>query len=252
MKIGKLNTLLTFVKMRATATYWKMCVLLGIVGSNGTGEELTILYINLDDRLDRRQNMDNQLLRSGVEKIDRFPAVLIDENDSSAYQAYLDRGICPYLDEPGHLHRRRGVIGCYISHIQCIETITSAQGATLILEDDILMHNAFISVVKRWIQRMDCEWDVIFFDCKGSWPVGDRIRANLYYPTKSQPYYVGAHAMLVNNRSREKILDILNNGHIGDIDGLLLLNHLAIETYVVRTGLCRTSGSVSNITIKQN
>ena len=97
--------------------------------------DINALYINLEHRLDRRQHVEQELKRVGI-NADRFPAIHCPDN---------------------------GAIGCSMSHLKCIEIAKCNNWEyILICEDDIEFINpqVFVDHLNRLLSSK-IPWDVI-------------------------------------------------------------------------------------------
>jgi len=95
-----------------------------------------ILYINLQEREDRKQHVEEQLRLVGFQNPERFNAVVMDI----------------------------GAIGCSMSHLRCLETAREQNwDHVLICEDDVLFLNPelFTQQMNTFLENHD-DWDVVF------------------------------------------------------------------------------------------
>jgi len=130
-----------------------------------------ILYINLQDREDRKQHVEEQLRLVGFQNPERFNAVVMDI----------------------------GAIGCSMSHLRCLETAREQNwDHVLICEDDVLFLNPelFTQQMNRFLENHD-DWDVVFLGGHNNQqyiPVDDscvqvhRCQCALSYIVKSHYY----------------------------------------------------------------
>ena len=73
-------------------------------------EGMSVVYINLDHRVDRRMHVETQLKSIGIENAERFKAIKLDN----------------------------GALGCSMSHLKCIENAKKNNDKYLMVcEDDI-------------------------------------------------------------------------------------------------------------------
>ena len=96
-----------------------------------------ILYINLDNRLDRKSHIEEELNQLGFtpSSIQRFPAI----------------------------RHKKGAIGCSMSHIHCIHHAKESNWShVLIVEDDMVITNKplFTTQFNKMLQTVS-PWDVI-------------------------------------------------------------------------------------------
>jgi glycosyl transferase family 25 len=96
-----------------------------------------VFYINLDDRKDRRNMVEKELKKIGIENATRFSAIKMEN----------------------------GALGCSLSHLKCIQMAKENEwDHVLIVEDDIefLDPSAFVSKSDAFFSRQN-EWHVLLF-----------------------------------------------------------------------------------------
>ena len=94
-----------------------------------------ILYINLERRVDRKQQVENELRKIGLQQFQRFNAVKL----------------------------KYGALGCSISHLKCLEIAKINEwDHVLICEDDICFLNPdlFVNQLNGFLSTVST-WDVI-------------------------------------------------------------------------------------------
>lgn len=136
------------------------------------------LYINKDDRPDRRAHMEEMLTRHGFE-FERIPAVV--------------------PTEIGRFHTA-GSLGNWISHLEAIERAGDRREQTIIFEDDVVIRDfpKMIEAIET-LREMNRKWIFLYFyGYKGPGLVGPA-------DTNEQ------HCYLVNPKWSKKISDILRD-----------------------------------------
>lgn len=129
-----------------------------------------IVYINLEHRKDRKENLLGELSRLGAAHAERIPAIY----------------------EP-----LNGAKGCYLSHIMALE-LAEKRGwkEVLILEDDCVFgQNVFKikQLIEKFFQTFKREWDVFLLG-------GRYLQLGAYSKEFVQVYRsVRAHAYVVNS-----------------------------------------------------
>ena len=96
---------------------------------------INVMYINLEERKDRRISVENELSKIGVKTYERFNAVKL----------------------------KNGALGCSMSHLKCLElSKINNYDYVLICEDDIefLDPELFLSQLKKFLSQND-RWDVV-------------------------------------------------------------------------------------------
>lgn len=131
---------------------------------------LPLVFINLDKDSERRARIEAQLARLGLPG-ERLPAVWWkhlpqaaqgplyspERNRSQYYQPLVD-----------------GEKGCYASHIQAWRQLLASDApALVVLEDDVVLEEAFAPVVQA-IAALEGDWDMVKLMGR---PAGEKIRA---------------------------------------------------------------------------
>jgi GR25 family glycosyltransferase involved in LPS biosynthesis len=140
-----------------------------------------ILYINLQDREDRKQHVEEQLRMVGFQNPERFNAVVMDI----------------------------GAIGCSMSHLRCLETAREKNwDHVLICEDDVLFLNPelFTQQMNTFLENHD-DWDVVFLGGHNNQqyiPVDDSC-VQVHRCQTTTGYLVKSHYY-------DKLIDIMKEG----------------------------------------
>lgn len=125
-----------------------------------THKDLGVWLINLDRAEKRRADMQARLAALAL-PYTQFRAV-----DGKAEAAALEHTVdrAAYERNTGS-HLLPGKIGCYHSHMRVWqELVTSDYPVALILEDDVVFHDDFLTSVDAALSVMD-QWDTIRFNC---------------------------------------------------------------------------------------
>jgi hypothetical protein len=133
-----------------------------------------VFYINLESRVDRRQNIENQLPSVGLTHFERFNAIKLADKSSNS-----------------------GRVGCTLSHIKCIE-LAKERGYShvLICEDDTIFLDPalFVKQINKFFTKQH-QWDVILF-AGNNVPPYERIDDTCIAVTRCQTttcYLVNGH-----------------------------------------------------------
>lgn len=174
------------------------------------------------------------------------PGIIYDEK-SKDHSKYITNGIYKGIES----ERTKGVIGCWIAHSKAIETISTTEGITVVLEDDFICTKSFFADAQRIINNISFDFDVLLFDPWGKGPLEiHKVQEHVYHPVFcGYPFYHGTHCIFINNSSIPKILAAKTSSHVVDYDGFLLTNN-EISTYVVYTGACTQRAIGSDVTPK--
>lgn len=131
---------------------------------------LPLVFINLDKDGERRARIEAEFARLGLAG-ERLPAVwwkqLPTATQEQLYSPTLNRHqyYKPLVD---------GEKGCYASHVQAWrELLASDAPALVVLEDDVILEDAFAPVVQA-IAAQEGDWDMVKLMGR---PSGEKIRA---------------------------------------------------------------------------
>lgn len=199
-----------------------------------------IIYINLDSRKDRRDNMVRQFTRLGL-SAERQSACRIETLDEfrNRFPEHGRQQLSSFIlkNPNGPL----GYLGCFISHLKAIKNCKKNTGFSLICEDDLVILNR--SWLK-WIKdHLTIDFDVLFIDPQGDYYPGDRIKRNVYKISKQSPAYFGLHAYVIRNNRADKIIDLFYSCPLDSPDHCLLKACDQLDLYALRTSLSRPKGS---------
>jgi GR25 family glycosyltransferase involved in LPS biosynthesis len=169
---------------------------------------LKIVYINLDERLDRRNMMEAKLKRH------------FDESEFSRFSAHKGD------DRPCLI--KKAELGCFLSHQNVINN-ASDQAFTLILEDDIIFPAKFKNYLVPLLEVVSkfnpAEWDILFLtqmtnitNLAGTYNLLNLKRhlkqkgdGDDFQVIDCKNYYVSScAAYLLNPKSKTKISEILD------------------------------------------
>lgn len=130
-------------------------------------------YINLDDRIDRKESIINQLKKYNIES-ERFSAIRLSEEES---EILTQKGypLCEKVSDDNPQHRDRikkvtlGQRSCLLSHLKIYEIAKNNNlDNVLIFEDDMIFNDDVdvIDVLNKSLDELkNVEWDMFFFGC---------------------------------------------------------------------------------------
>jgi GR25 family glycosyltransferase involved in LPS biosynthesis len=190
-----------------------------------------VIYINLDERVDKKIFMETQLSNLGI-SFERFSAIkpTKDSLKGGKYSCFFKRATDRLRKYVNGSNEKRGisVFGCYLSHYFIHKQAKKDNwGNYLILEDDCVLN-------KGWdlqIQRIVCknkEWDII----RSVWPwvnwsyrhtetKFESVNFQSRYSSKNiNKFEGGTHFQLCNGKSASKILDYLDEEYLYNIDSV--------------------------------
>jgi len=177
-----------------------------------------VYYINLDNRIDRKELFENRSSKVGIEAI-RFPAIQPDEKD------------CPLLESSPGDTRRKFKVGCSLSH-QGIVKIAKDRNLenVLIFEDDCLFLEEFKEKAQLCVNELkNIEWDIFYFGGEVN-NYCSNISENIVKVEDGGVYC--CHAYAVNKRFYDAILSA-NVHHIDILDIFLLNYSCEYRTYLL-------------------
>jgi len=196
-----------------------------------------IFYINLANSTARREEMERVLGENadGV-PFERFEAVTKEQGlEQSPYKDIVQaQNVSSAFLSPNNSFRLPGAVACYMSHRFLLEHISRLPGdqdaVYVVLEDDV-------NVTKGWTERLASiwpsipdNWDLLKLGYVGTeWPC-DEIAQGVYVAKlaggKSRSLgcntnYLGTQTYAVSPRSAARVLKVLYNTEVRDIDSIL-------------------------------
>ena len=193
----------------------------------------SLIYINLDERKDRNQLMQNYLQEFFPgKKIERFSAVKPDK--VNGYNFVKTR-----LKDQYWANIHPGIIGCYCSHLlilkQLLEKYKNKEKTksqyVIVFEDDTHVNEKFIETIKKTLPFED--WNIIM-------GINPSAKVNkkdyeLYNKNKKYPYKIwGSNIMIYNlNNIQEIYKKILVFNKIIDFD--MMIYKIIEKIYFINT-----------------
>ena len=153
--------------------------------------------INLDRRPDRRQRMQAEFARHGIEGVRRFAAV-----DGSKVVL------------PASWSHSAGAYGCLLSHVAVVqEALAAGSRSVLIFEDDAVFDPEFNTKFASFMKETPADWDLLYFGAlHKDEPV--KMTEHVYRITKANSTYAYAlkrtvfEDFVALNRRAEQVLDM--------------------------------------------
>jgi len=198
------------------------------------------VYINLKERVDRNEHMQNMLSFLGL-SYQRFEAIKCDNEEGVEMS-------------PNYKELRLGALGLWKTHIKILESRQGQKGTLLVLEDDVLVtKNALKKVNKILEDSLDhLDWDVARAVFPGAWKtlsskntkalkrVDDFVykfetsTAYSKFHKKEDPsiFSGGGHFVLINKKSIQKILNYIHSEYFYPIDSIYSTNQ--INSYALK------------------
>lgn len=198
-------------------------------------------YINADDSLQRRNFMEQQLRRSGVQ-FERWPAIRGGPDLLHTHSSYFKRGVEKHLylnrTHPNGTIGGWGTIGTYLSHLTLFEHIIQRwqhhdNASFLILQDDTLLKPDWLHQLSAELRLVNPSWSRLLLvwwglsrkqDCHGHFCV---VRPPAG-PTEAGPeccgkrFYHGLQAWLVRAHGLRCLVRRLRRRHIKNIDAQMV------------------------------
>ncbi|MBU3568378.1 glycosyltransferase family 25 protein [Polynucleobacter alcilacus] len=186
---------------------------------------LNIFYINLDEANERRIVLE--------ECLNQFSSSDIQCHRISAYNKdYVEKNKIP-----GKI--RSGEKGCFLSHKKAIQEALEYPGNALILEDDALLGMETINVLKNYLPAIQQKIDILYTDLCVS-DVNSMLqlfklrrsmlRDGLLEVLETKRIdFCGATAYILNNGSKQKLLNILDTYSSLDLPYDLVLKSLILQ-----------------------
>lgn len=172
--------------------------------------DIYVISLRHADRLQHITEQNRKLSTDGSIKMEIFDAVKGDklDIDDLTKSGVLDKSMQP------HDNAKKREIGCYLSHYKMYEKIKAESNKyrqyTIIFEDDIkILTDTFIDDVKSALQKLtdnNIDFDMLFLGTLSN-NYGEQAIDNIYYTDKSVNTLAGAHAILINNRNIDKIIE---------------------------------------------
>ena len=201
-------------------------------------ENINFFYINLDSRLDRRERA-----------IEHF----------SKHDLSVERErACDNLTDNHLLFDEQWTDGnkkCLLSHYNLMKRYKEEK-ILGIFEDDVVLCEDFTERLKYIEDNFDKEWDIFYFssfyhlnDQPGKWnPSGDYEKTDIKYIHRVFGSFC-THAFLVNPKSIEKIINLLEDNLINTyaIDHLLIKIQPSLNCYSFTPGMATQVTNKSDI-----
>jgi GR25 family glycosyltransferase involved in LPS biosynthesis len=166
-----------------------------------------ILYINLDRRPDRKENVESQLkdirYKGPVERISAIDAKKLDFNIIPKTFITPD-GIktATSKETPVYTYLTKGGIGCAFSHKRVFEQILYGQDEyVLILEDDIWFDKQFSEKLTKALEKIP-DYDILWL----GYHTKSNVRSLDDFDVPDKLY--GLFGYIINKKAASKLLDI--------------------------------------------
>lgn len=133
-----------------------------------------------------------------------------------------------YIEEGSKRHQ--GTIGCFLAHKNCLEEISrTKEENNIILEDDVIIKKEIFEEIKKIEFPKDCE--IMFINAalqSKKRPSPDKqylVGRNTYKIYTTYPFFLGAFFYIINHKTSNKILKIINElKEYEDYDSFLYKN----------------------------
>lgn len=198
-----------------------------------------IYYINLDNRLDRKQYMETMLSNLNVEyeRFSAFKPILENFRKKNTFESsFVKRdNLKEKLFNPNYQAQLLGMIGCLGSYIQLLEKIHSQNPPPnqyiIILEDDAFITQNTLNQIYSTLNDTHFEIDILrinptFFPNATKLNAVQRIKKYVFKITKNTHYCGGTHINIIPTHKINKILSYLKASQTMPIDSLFSFNYI--------------------------
>lgn len=191
-----------------------------------------VWIINLDKSKERWKNMLDELTSLDPLPVNRWSAT---DGRAMKEQDYIDEKI-PIIIRPQFAledkqERRKGEIGCYLSHKKLLENLgkqtVDDDAGRLILEDDVEIKEDTLHKWKKIASNLDKEWDIFFFGIHD--PVLGDVKDGIAKVKSIQ----SLHAYMVRQKSIPKILELIKIMY-DPIDEIIRWNSDKLNLYAIQ------------------
>lgn len=201
------------------------------------------VYINLDDRIDKREYMENQLSSMNLNYV-RFSAIQPTRESliEGEYKSFYDRSVRwlkLYLDsdDPKYNKLSLGTFGCYLSHYFALKQYSSKYSSVVILEDDVMFN---IQNLKKFF-RMTSDFNLndlelcrprygqILKELNSVGSLGfsfNSVHRNSKYADDSNCHRMFYATHFVYYHNINKVLDYLDDENVFNIDAIYCSNYI--------------------------
>lgn len=223
-------------------------------------DDCAMFYINLDRSINRKNFMEKQMHREGLNII-RFPAIDAKKINLDDYEKHLTYNKDSFfkINMKNHFTNNPKMIGhfgVYLSQLELMkEFLKTGKDYLIILEDDAVLCENFKQKLEERVELVPNDWEIILLGfqiapnfsvarCKN---INDNIQIkNGYLPLL---YFVGCYGMLLTKNCVNKLLNLL-------IPMDWMIDHhisaLSVQKKIKLYGLVHPIVSISGATIIKN
>ena len=208
------------------------------------------VYINLEERKEKKQHMHNMLESLNLE-FDRFNAIQPTLNEVKKINKLSDK-IKNFFENSIQIPRGIGVVGCYLSHIKALINYKDINSEYLcILEDDVEFDSKTLVKVNNIITNLNNKkkdwdilraiWDRIPSEYEGLEKINNVVNNRLYKFTSPNRLSIysreeddnnaisgGCHFYIINKKNIEKIINYIDCEELYNIDAVYSTNMLNV------------------------
>jgi GR25 family glycosyltransferase involved in LPS biosynthesis len=178
-------------------------------------DNIPYYYINLDERTDRKDHIENIAKKYNIKNITRIPAISIkslddvylhkNKIDINAYNMLVKQNITK--NRLHHYDLTNGSIGCFLSHLECYKKIVESNTPyAIIFEDDIEINcdkNIYDKIISEIEIPQDADIVLLFaLIIEKDKDITDKLKKINFFNCLT--FY------LVTNKGAKKLLDNLN------------------------------------------
>lgn len=201
-----------------------------------------IYCINLERSKDRWNNITNIANKEGL-KLIRFEAV-----DGKKLNPMEIKNKCSDDYYKSIMNSNNfGNIGCYLSHLNLWKQLKLNKiDYALIIEDDIIFKDNFKKKLKKNLEEIPENWDIIFLGLTR--PCGSNLNKNIYKISdgKCNKDNGGLFAYIVNVKNIDKIIKIADTPINKMIDHKIRDNYTTLDTYFIYPHLVKHNYNIES------
>lgn len=199
------------------------------------------VYINLDDRIDKREYMENLLSSMNLNYV-RFSAIQPTRESliEGEYKSFYDRSVFwmkKYLDDKDKQKLAIGTYGCYLSHYFALKQYSSKYSSVVILEDDVMFNIQNLKKFFRMTSDLNLndlelcrpKYGQILKELNSVGSLGfsfNSVHRNSKYADDSNCHRMFYATHFVYYHNINKVLDYLDDENVFNIDAIYCSNYI--------------------------
>jgi GR25 family glycosyltransferase involved in LPS biosynthesis len=203
-----------------------------------------ILLINLNRRKDRLEKFKKEALKSKIikEKYIRYTAFdgkLLEKKTIRELVTEYSYNYIIKNQKTNGLYMSKGAAGLALTYKKIFE---ECECVTMLLEDDIIVHEKFDNIFENTIKEMPSDWDILYLGWH--WSPNLRIKCISENVSEISGQINGTQGWVVNKKSSKKLLKMFPLSYQIDTEIYMSKN---LKKYCVKQPIILSSGDVSDI-----